>query len=227
MVAENVFSGKGSAEASPCKTSPFALWIRARSPAAKAWLYSMLVTRPACFRNSSVAAPGPDPISRTCSPKSVPVKSQGISCFRVMRRQYAEVQNQFSNRFTETRPIRRARKAGANRERPHTLSRCDYRRPARNLAIEEARGFSGAGFPTSLKWDLVRKQPGAEKYIVSNPGAPESVEPTNRRELMAPVKFANACAACHSLSFDERFDFGVPHDEPEIVHTFLVAKFTE
>jgi hypothetical protein len=74
----------------------------------------------------------------------VPVKSQGITCFRVMRRQYAEAQNQFSNRFTETRPIRRARKAGANRERPHTLSRCDYRRPARNLAMEEARGFSAA-----------------------------------------------------------------------------------
>ena len=128
MAAENVFSGKGSAEASACKTSPFALWIRSRSPAANAWLYSMLVTRPACFRNSSVAAPGPAPISRTCSPKSVPDKSHGITCFRVMRRQYDEAQNQFSKRFTETRPIRRAR--------------CDYRRPAQNLTIEEGRGFS-------------------------------------------------------------------------------------
>jgi len=142
MAAEKVFSGKGSAEASPCKTSPFGLWIRARSPAANAWLYSMLVTRPACFRNSSVAAPGPAPISRTCSPKSVPDKSHGITCFRVMRRQYHEAQNQFSNRFTETRPIRRARKTGANSERSRTLSRCDYRRPLQNLAIEEARGFS-------------------------------------------------------------------------------------
>jgi hypothetical protein len=61
----------------------------------------------------------------------------------------------------------------------------------------------------------------------SNPGVLESVEPTSGRELMAPVKFANACGACHSLSFDERFDFGTPHDEPEIVHAFLVAKFTE
>src|SRR5438105_10250642 len=28
--------------------------------------------------------------------------------------------------------------------------------------------MGGAGFPTSLKWDLVRKQPGSEKYIVCN-----------------------------------------------------------
>lgn len=47
------------------------------------------------------------------------------------------------------------------------------------------------------------------------------------RELMAPVKFANACAACHLLTFDKRFDLGVPHDKPEVVHTFLVRIFRE
>jgi hypothetical protein len=47
------------------------------------------------------------------------------------------------------------------------------------------------------------------------------------RELMAPVKFANACAACHLLTFDKRFDIGAPHDKPEIVHAFLVRKFAE
>jgi NADH:ubiquinone oxidoreductase subunit F (NADH-binding) len=36
------------------------------------------------------------------------------------------------------------------------------------LKESELRGMGGAGFPTSLKWDLVRKQPGAEKYIVCN-----------------------------------------------------------
>jgi len=44
---------------------------------------------------------------------------------------------------------------------------------------------------------------------------------------MAPVKFANACAACHLLTFDKRFDFGVPHDKPEVIHTFLVRAFRE
>jgi len=47
------------------------------------------------------------------------------------------------------------------------------------------------------------------------------------RELMAPVRFANACAACHLLTFDKRFDYGVPHDKPEIVHAFLVRVFRE
>jgi len=36
------------------------------------------------------------------------------------------------------------------------------------LKEAELRGMGGAGFPTSMKWDLVRKQPAAEKYIVCN-----------------------------------------------------------
>ena len=51
--------------------------------------------------------------------------------------------------------------------------------------------------------------------------------PTRGRELMAPVKFATACAACHLLTFDKRFDEGVPHDKPEVVHKFLVKKFAD
>jgi len=46
------------------------------------------------------------------------------------------------------------------------------------------------------------------------------------REFMAPVRFANACASCHLLTFDKRFTEGVPHDKPEVVHEFLVKKFT-
>ena len=49
--------------------------------------------------------------------------------------------------------------------------------------------------------------------------------PSSGRELMAPVKFANACAACHLLTFDKRFDEGVPHDKPDIIHAFLEKKF--
>jgi hypothetical protein len=44
---------------------------------------------------------------------------------------------------------------------------------------------------------------------------------------MAPVKFANACAACHLLTFDKRFDEGVPHDKPEVVQAFLLKKFQQ
>jgi len=49
--------------------------------------------------------------------------------------------------------------------------------------------------------------------------------PETGRELMAPVKFAAACAGCHLLTFDKRFDEGVPHDKPEVVHAFLVKRF--
>jgi hypothetical protein len=47
------------------------------------------------------------------------------------------------------------------------------------------------------------------------------------RAYMAPVKFSTACAACHLLAFDKRFDIGVPHDKPDVVHAFVVKKFQE
>jgi len=52
-------------------------------------------------------------------------------------------------------------------------------------------------------------------------------KPPTGRELMAPVKFANACAACHLLTFDKRFDEGVPHDKPDLVHAFLLKRFEQ
>jgi len=45
------------------------------------------------------------------------------------------------------------------------------------------------------------------------------------RAYMAPIKFSNACASCHLLTFDKRFDIGVPHDKPDVVHTFVVKNF--
>ena len=52
-------------------------------------------------------------------------------------------------------------------------------------------------------------------------------KPMTGRELMAPVKFANACAACHLLTFDRRFEEGVPHDKTEVVHAFMLKKFQQ
>lgn len=51
--------------------------------------------------------------------------------------------------------------------------------------------------------------------------------PAGGRELMAPVKFANACAACHLLTFDKRFEEGVPHDQPRVILLFLVKEFSD
>ncbi len=47
------------------------------------------------------------------------------------------------------------------------------------------------------------------------------------RAYMGPVKFSTACASCHLLTFDKRFDIGVPHDKPDVVHAFVVKKFQE
>lgn len=47
------------------------------------------------------------------------------------------------------------------------------------------------------------------------------------RELMAAPKFAQACSACHLLQFDKRFTEGVPHDKPEVVHSFVTNKFQD
>jgi hypothetical protein len=55
----------------------------------------------------------------------------------------------------------------------------------------------------------------------------KSARAASGRELMAPVKFANACAACHLLTFDKRFEEGVPHDKPEVIYLFLVKRFSD
>jgi hypothetical protein len=51
--------------------------------------------------------------------------------------------------------------------------------------------------------------------------------PGNGRERMYPVKFATACSGCHLLTFDKRFEEGVPHDKPEVVHAFVVQRFKQ
>jgi hypothetical protein len=66
-----------------------------------------------------------------------------------------------------------------------------------------------------------------DEVLAVKDGALARPVPMSGRELMAPVRFATACAGCHSLSFDKRFDEGVPHDKPEVVHVFLVKKFGE
>jgi hypothetical protein len=66
-----------------------------------------------------------------------------------------------------------------------------------------------------------------DEVLALKPGGLARPVPLSGRELMAPVRFAYACAGCHSLAFDKRFNEGVPHDKPEVVHAFLVKKFGE
>jgi len=91
--------------------------------------------------------------------------------------------------------------------------------------------------PTGVEADLTysdaKYRAAAVSYNVGDEILPVGADslrgpkPITGRELMAPVKFANACAACHLLTFDKRFDEGVPHDKPEVVHSFLLEKFQQ
>jgi len=66
----------------------------------------------------------------------------------------------------------------------------------------------------------------AESFEPTGPRGLPAKRPGSDRKRMAPVQFANACAGCHSLAFDQRFQEGVPHDRPEVVHAFLVRAFS-
>jgi len=79
-----------------------------------------------------------------------------------------------------------------------------------------------------------------ERYAAAKPSYSEEEEihlvkannltshaPVTGRELMAPVKFGTACSSCHLLTFDKRFEEGVPHDKPEIIHAFVVKKLRD
>ncbi len=67
----------------------------------------------------------------------------------------------------------------------------------------------------------------SDEFLSLHTDTQKTLRAATGRELMAPVKFANACAACHLLTFDKRFDFGVPHDKPEVIYTFLVKTFRD
>ena len=54
---------------------------------------------------------------------------------------------------------------------------------------------------------------------------PPSYSPA--RAYMQPISYARHCIGCHPLLFDKRFTDSVPHDTPEVIHAFLVKRYTE
>jgi hypothetical protein len=65
----------------------------------------------------------------------------------------------------------------------------------------------------------------AHEQPVKLQAIPPSIDPS--RAYMSPVTYAQHCAACHGLQFDPRFQEGVPHDMPEVIHAFLLQKFQQ
>lgn len=66
-----------------------------------------------------------------------------------------------------------------------------------------------AGTPQNSSTDGPKNQPG-----ISAPS----------RAYMAQATYAQTCAACHTLQFDKRLPDAAPHDKPEVIHPFVVAK---
>jgi hypothetical protein len=92
----------------------------------------------------------------------------------------------------------------------------------RSAAVSAAWNYSDANYSSASAANSQSAQ-----LLPANAATLAPPRPPSGRERMAPVNFANACASCHLLTFDQRFDAGVPHDKPEIVHAFVVNKFTE
>jgi hypothetical protein len=69
-----------------------------------------------------------------------------------------------------------------------------------------------------------KSQAGRSKDLSADGPKNESSISAPSRAYMAPATYAQTCAACHALQFDKRLPDAVPHDKPEVIHPFIVAK---
>src|SRR4029077_15793784 len=69
-----------------------------------------------------------------------------------------------------------------------------------------------------------KSQAGTPKDLPAVGQKNESTISTLSRAYMAPATYAQTCAACHALQFEKRLPDAVPHDKPEVIHPFVVAK---
>jgi hypothetical protein len=98
--------------------------------------------------------------------------------------------------------------------------RVDPNRPTTQLECEDCHRTPAVNEPWRFAEARLGIAPAAPK--------PEPLAPAPTRALMAPPRYATTCAACHLLTVDKRFqdDEVVPHDTPEVIHAFLVKRFT-
>jgi len=64
-------------------------------------------------------------------------------------------------------------------------------------------------------------RPGSAPAVAAKP---DLLASTPTRANMAAPTYAHTCAGCHTLQFDKALGEGVPHDTPEVIHPFVVAK---
>jgi hypothetical protein len=118
----------------------------------------------------------------------------------------------------------------------HQLHMKPVRRSPNNPAtVQLACGDCHRGAGVQAQWNYADPKYVAAKVTYSAEGELLPVKgdilPSRKamtgRELMAPVKYATACASCHELKFSANIDDGAPHDKPEVVHFFVMKKFQD
>ena len=152
--------------------------------------------------------------------------------------QYVTQINSFEKGHPEFAGLRPVKGVPASDPATIKLNHAIHMKPIRGangtlVNLECGNCHSPTAVSPSLTYSDARYRAAAVTYKESDEFLPLSTEsleppkPNTGRELMAQVKFASACAACHLLTFDKRFDEGVPHDKPEAVHAFLLKTFQQ
>ena len=83
---------------------------------------------------------------------------------------------------------------------------------------------SAADANSAWPYSDLQSQAGAGKGAATNPAKPDPNVAAASRAYMAPATYTRTCAACHTLQFDKRLPDAVPHDTPEVIHPFIVAR---
>jgi hypothetical protein len=89
------------------------------------------------------------------------------------------------------------------------------------------RSAADAGSPWPYGDPVSRRgaMPPSPEPAAASAAKPEPPAPPASHAYMVPPTYARTCAACHTLQFDKRFAVEVPHDTPDKIHPFIVAKF--
>jgi hypothetical protein len=85
--------------------------------------------------------------------------------------------------------------------------------------------------PDPWPFSVVAVQPSSQESV----SVPEPPAQQRKRKLtlpgggayMEPIRYVNQCAACHRLEFSPLVAEPAPHGKPDVVHAFIVRKFTE
>ncbi|HWZ55160.1 MAG TPA: hypothetical protein VNZ63_03760 [Verrucomicrobiae bacterium] len=84
---------------------------------------------------------------------------------------------------------------------------------------------SAADAASAWPYGYAKTQAGAAtKGLSTNENLSSGAASVGSRAYMAPATYAQTCSGCHSLQFDKRIADAAPHDKPEVVHAFVVAK---